>query len=485
MPPRTGSWIAAGGLQGVAASTTTAVIALLSLLAVTVLVYGFVRAIMMNRRTQIVVADLVAPSGSSELVEATMLSSLLRHGVERQVNDQRKQITRIGKTILTPAYRELEPQLDERAVEHIQSAASDSIATLSAALRAVGPETADRFLGLFSAILPSPRGLSVSAVLLQRGTNAAPRLGVAVEVVGLDRRPLASTVFWEAPATSSPHSSAHDGVSERFLSLFEPLARWIAVRLVVTLMVSARRDATSRARQALRRLLAGGLFLAAMRDFPAHALAFGEQACDELDQARRLIPGVPLPVETLAGVRERMGWARQLAGNSSGASEDFRSAVGLWEKAEDLIREDTSEANKTKLARILDRRLKAQLETDEPALHRIALTGLQSLTLPADLRSNCGFLYNRSCLYAQANRVDTLGDYKQQALHWLGLAIVCDPGLADYAPQDPVLAPIHEKIHSFLDCLHRLMSQGNAQHDEANIETFIAQAIAQARAHCD
>jgi hypothetical protein len=81
--------------------------------------------------------------------------------------------------------------------------------------------------------------------------------------------------------------------------------------------------------------------------------------------------------------------------------------------------------------------------------------------------------------------VDTLGDYQQQALHWLGLAIVCDPGLADYAPQDPVLAPIHEKIHSFLDCLHRLMSQGNAQHDEANIETFIAQAIAQARAHCD
>ena len=146
--------------------------------------------------------------------------------------------------------------MDERAVEHIQSAASDSIATLSAALRAVGPETAERFLGLFSAILPSPRGLSVSAVLLQRGTNAAPRLGVAVEVVGLDRRPLASTVFWEAPATSSPHSSAHYGVSERFLSLFEPLARWIAVRLVVTLMVSARRDATSRARQALRRLLA-------------------------------------------------------------------------------------------------------------------------------------------------------------------------------------------------------------------------------------
>ena len=196
-----------------------------------------------------------------------------------------------------------------------------------------------------------------------------------------------------------------------------------------------------------------------MRDFPAHALAFGEQACDELDQARRLIPGVPLPVETLAGVRERMGWARQLAGNSSGASEDFRSAVGLWEKAEELIREDTSEANKTKLARILDRRLKAQLETDEPALHRIALTGLQSLTLPADLRSNCGFLYNKYCLYAQANRVDNTRRLSTASLALARTGNSMRPGLADYAPQDPVLAPIHEKIHSFLDCLHRLMSR--------------------------
>src|SRR5258707_6683221 len=120
MPPSTGSWMAVGGLQGIAASTTSAVIALFSFLAVTVLIYGFIRAIVINRRSQIVVADLVAPSGSSELAEATMLSSLLRQCVERHVNDQRKQIARIGKTILAPASQELEPQLEEGAVEHIQ-----------------------------------------------------------------------------------------------------------------------------------------------------------------------------------------------------------------------------------------------------------------------------------------------------------------------------------------------------------------------------
>ena len=152
MAPHASYWMAAGGLQGIAESTTSVVIAVLSLLAVAVLIYGFVRAIMLNRQTQIIVADLVAPSGSSDLTEATMLSSLLRQCVERHVNNQRKQITRIGKTILAPASEDLEPQLEKGAVEHVQRVANDSIATLSAALRAVAPDTADRFLGLFSAI---------------------------------------------------------------------------------------------------------------------------------------------------------------------------------------------------------------------------------------------------------------------------------------------------------------------------------------------
>ncbi len=413
------------------------------------------------------------------------MSSLLRQCVERHVNDQRKQITRIGKEILTPASQELEPQLEEGAVEHIQRAASDSIATLSAALRAVGPETADRFLGLFSAILPPPRGLSVTVVLLQRGTGTAPRLGTAVEVVGLDRRPLASTVFWEAPATWPPRSTAQDGTTERILSLLEPLARWIAVRLVVTLMVSPRRGVSSNARQALRRLLAGGLFLAAMRDFPVHALAFGEQACDELADARHLMPDLALPAETLAGVRERMGWAHQLAGNSSDASDDFRSAVELWEEAEKVTLNDTSGANEAKLARLLDRRLKAQLQSDEPALQRAAVAGLRSLTLPAALRSNGNFLYNRSCLYAQASKIDSHADHQQRALYWLGLAIVYNSSLEDFATQDPALAPIHEDIPPFLDCLHGLISQGYAQLREEDVEAVVARAIGHASANND
>lgn len=466
----------AAGLQGVAEGTTSTVIAILSLLAVAVLIYGFGRAVVLNRRIQIVVNDLVAPGGSAELAEAALLSSLLRKCVERHINDQRKQIARVGKEILAPASRELEPQLDKDTVEHIQRAASNSIEVLSAALRAVAPDTADRFLGLFSAILPPPRGLSVTVVLLQRGTVNAPRLGTVVEVVGLDMRPLASAVFWENPA-APPQSSAQDGTTERILALLEPLARWIAVRLVVTLMVSAKRGAASSARQALRLLLAGGLFLAAMRDFPAHALGFGEQASDELGQARDLVPDMPLPVETLAGVRERMGWARQLAGDSSGALNDFRSAADLWEKAEKMAREDTSGANQGKLPRLLDRRLKAQLETDEPALQKVALAGLDSLTSPVALANDCNFLYNRSCLYAQASRADPHAGYEQRALHWLGLAIVCNPGLGNYSTQDPALAPIRGSIAPFITCLLGLLPQDHVPYSGPNTEALVKQAI--------
>lgn len=471
-------YLAIGSLRSIANSTTSAVIALLSLIAVIVLSYGLIRAVVMNRRTQIVVADLVAAGGSAELAEATMLSPVLRQCVERHVNDQREHIARI-ETILSLASLELEPKLDD-AVERIQRAANDSIATLTAALRVVAPETADRFLGLFSVILPPPRGILVNVMLLQRGTSVAPRAGAAVEIVRLDRRPLASAAFWETSPALPVEGSGEPGTADRFLSLFEPVARWIAVRLVVALMVSPRRHATSRTRQKLRRLLAGGLFLAAMRDFPANALAFGELACIELAQARLLMPGMPLPVTTLAGVYERMGWARRLAGNSVEASDDFRAAVSLWQNAESLTRGDPQEGNKAKLAILVDRRLKAQFESDDPALRIAALAELGSVTEPEALLSNHVWLYNRSCLYAQASKADPHADYQQQALHWLGLALLraCEASLWDYAERhDPELAPIREFLTPFLASLRSLISYNPAECSQADAEELVARAL--------
>ena len=213
----------------------------------------------MNRRAQIIVADLTAPAGSAELADAVMLSSVARQYVQRQIDDQRAQITRIGTEILAPASRELELRMDDAVVDQIQHAARDSIGTLLAALRAVTPDSADRFLGLFTVILPPPRGVSVAMALLHRGTGAAQRVGASVEIVRLDGRPLASETFWEPPPASPGTPAAQPESTERILSLLEPVTRWIAVRLVLALMVSPRRRVTRPVRQGLRHLLASAI----------------------------------------------------------------------------------------------------------------------------------------------------------------------------------------------------------------------------------
>jgi hypothetical protein len=470
----------ADGVRDISANVTSTVIALLSLLAVGVLGYGLVRAIRVNRRTQIVVTDIVAPSGYAELAEAAMLSSVARQYVQRQIRDQRSQIVRVGKEILFPASRELEPQLDDAAVQHrIQSVASDSTDTLLKALRAMAPDTADRFLGLFSVILPPPRGVSVGMAMIRRGTAAARQLGISVDIARLDGRPLASEIFWESPHALPAASAAQPGSTERILGLLEPVTRWIAVRLVLDLMVYPRRRVTRQTREGLPQLLAGGLFLQSMRDFPHQALTFGEQARTELEQARPLLPQIPLPVTTLAGVYERIGFARQEIGEHAAASDNFRAAAGLWQDAENITRDGT-EAAEAKLARLADRRLKAQLASGDPALCKVALTGLTCIPTPRALLTDRVWLYNRACLYAQASSADPSSDYQKRALRWLGLALMLyhDSSMWDYAAQrDPDLGPIRSSISLFLTSLRNLIPSDPTKCKQADAEALVVQAI--------
>jgi hypothetical protein len=473
----------ADGLRDITANVTGTVIALLSLIAVGVLVYGLVRAIILNRRPQIVVTDLVAPSGYAELAEAAALSSVVRQYVLRQISDQRSQIARVGKEIIFPASRELELRLDDAAIQHrIQSIASDSTAIVLAALRAVAPDTADRFLGLFSVILPPPRGVSAGMALIQRGTAAARQLGISAELARLDGRPLASEIFWESPHALPATPAAQPGSTERILDLLEPVTRWIAVHLVLTLMVHPHRRVTRQTRQGLQQLLAGGLFLQAMRDFPNQALTFGELARAELEQARLLLPQIPLPVMTLAGVYERIGLARREIGEAAEASDNFRAAARLWQDAENIARDGT-DAAETKLARLLDRRLKAQFASGDPALCKAALTELDSIPTPAALLTDRVWLYNRGCLYAQASIANPSADYQKRALLWLGLALMLyhDSSMWDYAAQlDPELAPIRSIVTPFLINLRDLIPPDPTKFKQADAEALVEQAISQA-----
>lgn len=466
-------------LGKVANTATSTVVALLLLIAICVLIYGLVRAIVMNRRSQAVVEDFVTPANSGELAGAAQFSPVLRQYVRRDIQGQRKQIARVGDTILRAASPDLEPQLRDDAFDNIQRTANDSITAVSAALRALVPEQADRFVGLFSVLLPPSRGLSVTVTLLARGTDTAPRWGAAVDVIRLDGNPIASTTFWESTLEPSASGTSQISVGEGILTLLEPISRWIAVRLVVTLLTSSGYRSASRQSQGLRRLVAGGLFLAAMRDFPAHALAFGEQARTELEEASTQLPGMPLPLTTLAGVRERMGWARRAAGDVWQAPDEFRSAVQLWQQAQDLSRDDNAEG----LTEIIDRRLKAQLETGHPQLQATALdelAGLEAKDVPPGLSIDPVWPYNRACLYAQASEVNPDGGYQKRALYWLGIALIRDPGTRfwEHARDDPELAPIRGDLDAFLASLRNVIPQ-TTQASALDADKLVGNALAQ------
>src|SRR5260370_3274605 len=101
-----------------AADNTIAIlIALLSLVAILVLLFGIAQAITKNRKGQIVVADLVAPDGSVLFTEASALSSVMRQCVKRHIIDQRQQADRVSNFVFSPASLEL---VLRQEITHIQ-----------------------------------------------------------------------------------------------------------------------------------------------------------------------------------------------------------------------------------------------------------------------------------------------------------------------------------------------------------------------------
>jgi hypothetical protein len=261
--------------------------------------------------------------------------------------------------------------------------------------------------------------------------------------------------------------------------LLEPVTRWIAVHLVLTLMVSPHRRIPAKTQQGLRHLLAGGLFLQAMRDFPDHIPAFGEDALSELELARLLLPRTPLPLTTLAGVYERIAWAQQQVGEPEEALAAFRSAVRSWRDAEAILG-DAAAKDDTRRATVLERRLKAQLASGDPVLREAALVELKAASISTVQLTGRAWRYNRSCLYAQAYNAAPEVGYLELSLHWLGLALLHEPdsSLWNYARQhDPELAPIRETLKVFLVELRSLIPPDPGCVSDSDVSELVARTI--------
>jgi hypothetical protein len=328
----------------------------------------------------------------------------------------------------------------------ISGAAQDTLATLAQGLKAVAPEKAEGFLGVLSTVLPRPRGYLVRAVPMARGDEKNPRLGMSVELALLDGPPIATRTFWEPVPPGAEAPSPHE-MQERLLSLIDPAARWIAVRLIAARTeVRARKPAPgdlSRYRMpaetaaGFHHLLVGGLCRNAMDDFEDHAATFAEDADAELRSAGEVLPRYHRPWEMLAGVYEELGRNYTKNQRTDLASAGFKRAHQAWGQAEQLLTARNSPPSDG-LARLRVRRLKCRVLANRAEGRPAVIHELSEQPLDLDAMQ-MRTLYNTACLYAIL-----AGEFVEEAKDAMGRAMLVEPSLdiRSFALHDPELLAI-------------------------------------------
>jgi hypothetical protein len=478
---------AANRVTELASAVTTTMIGVLTLVAGVVVVVGLLRAIRQRRRDQLVIGD-VAPLTArlSDDVDVTGLSALLRQGVLRWLAADRKDSDWIVQELLgndavlgrTPVKTSV-----ERATQWVTAAVTDSLDTLSKGLQALAPDQAAGLVAALGSVLPTPRGCLVRAYPVTRGASDAVRLGLAVELSRLDGTPSAATTFWQPPDDRAEKRAYQD----EMLALLDVAARWIAARRVAMRLVATPtrrpwvlRPASRRHELGMQRLLAGGLALVAMKQVRQHALAFGQDAIEELQQAAEDLGDYHRPWVTLGGVREQVGFAYRRDREERQARDQFVQAASNWGEAYRLLAAEPGRRPDGKpptglddeLALLRIRRLKCLLLTGDPRRHaeaRAELTDAPPVTW--DART----LFSAACLYARAG-TDISDSYLVMAWQMLGRALLTSPDdlIWESALDDPELEPLTDRAR-FVD---HLRPYRVARDDRPDPGDLIAAAIA-------
>jgi hypothetical protein len=462
---------------GLADTVTKATLAAAVVLAVLVVLIGLAHAIRDRLRQQLIINDtapLPAVIAGSE-GEAGTLSPWLRQRVQGALAAE----TRAAQGIVNEVFRRdvrLHRLPADVAVADdtgpITSAAKDTMATVANGLRAVAPGQADGILGALGSALPKPRGCQVTTQPLLRGGSAEMRLGLAIELYDLDGTPIASTTLWEPPSFDPRAVQPHPSWQERLVTLIEPAAHWIALRLVARRLRATparsltspfgRRRRTRATRLGLQRLLAAALTLSAMRPHAEHTLAFGMEALDDLDQVGDVLGTYHRPCAIRAAVQEEMGFAYRAEKDekaTSKARESFLRASKSWGDAEKRVAENpgalASTDSDAELAeereRYRIRRLKCALLSGDPAAIAAAAEELSSDPPAASTESRT--LYSVACLYLAA--VEALGPkYLPLVWEFLGRALLAatEEGVWEHARVDRELSALADR-QRFLDDL--------------------------------
>lgn len=438
--------ILAIGLGAPAGVITAWVIALLSLTAAVLVVVGLVRAWLARRRPQVVIHDVELDDGVPAEAAAGLSPQLrekVRRELRRHIGDAtHAEMETVEKDLAAGLVTVRGGTVRMTAVAELDRSTSDSMAALSAGLRAVAPNEAEGLAVALDLALPAQRGWSVRSFPTIRGYGAKAKVGLSVEVARLGHAPDAVTTFWEtSDALQAPESDAARLAATRELlhELLRPASVWIAIQLVARHLEQTpdRPHRLPLARRSTRELtglqlqLAGQMSLYATWAQKDSAAGFVGQALKDLGRAAELLPQYYRPRLTQAAIYERQGWSQRQKGEPARAQNAFMLAVEAFDEAEKLLRACGDEADTDKrddaIERLAIRRTKCRLLSGDRAQAGIALQELAGYTRLRDSRPVQ--LYNAACLFAVAMACPQLSDEdrelsQRRAWHYLGRALV-------------------------------------------------------------
>ena len=403
-----------------------------------------------RRRAQVVIEDVAAVEGIPQSATSG-LSAQLRQAVWRLLL-QEKERRDASYAVLTTLKQDIDDGL-LRAHGHVQiqtiaaelrSSTEDSLAALTAGVRAVAPGQAEGLVAALGAILPSQRGWVVRAFPVLRGEGRDADVALTLELAQFDRAPDAVTSFEASSDTlrEADREAAQAAAMRALLhQLLEPAARWIVTRLVAQQLaqsgvpMSWRLLNRRKRRQELAGLqtqLAGQMSLYAATEQEAFSCGFADQALADLAKAARRLPTYYRPDSTAAAVHERLGWWYRRSDDPARAADEFGRAVRRYDIAAELLAAvpgAVPEARAAALERVKVRRAKCRLLSGDGSHIEIARRELAELLRITGLTAH--ELYNSACLFAVAMSCPDVSEdvrltYGPRAWHLLGQALLTD-----------------------------------------------------------
>jgi hypothetical protein len=403
-----------------------------------------------RRRAQVVIEDVAAGEGIPQSATSG-LSPQLRQAVsrllvrEKERGDASYAVLKTLKQDIDDGLLRTHGHVQMRTIAaELHSSTEDSLAALTAGIRAVASTQAEGLVAALGAVLPSQRGWVVRAYPVLRGDGGDADVGLTLELAQFEHAPDAVTSFWtssDALRTAKTEATQAAAMRSLLYRLLEPAALWIETRLVARQLAQSRVPMSwrllfgSKRRQELAGLqmqLAGQMALYAATEQEVFLEGFADQALADLAEAVWRLPTYFRPHHTAAAVHERLGWRYQGSHDLPRAAAEFERAVSRYDTAAERLAAAPGAAPEPRdaaLERVKVRRAKCRLLSGDRRHLEIARRELAELLNIAG--STALELYNSACLFAVAASCPDVQDemrsaYALHAWQLLGRALLAE-----------------------------------------------------------